>query len=130
MGTVSVIGLRDDAALAGVRPHPVRGIDADVRVEPRLPAGHLGLALGIVVDAHAAERGLAVGPVEQHFRGALEVILQLRHELALPPRIPLQRHVQVEQQQRVGGRHGQRLHAGLVTVYAIQAVAVGVALVW
>ena len=92
----------DDAALQGHRAQVVAGVDADVSVVP---------ALAVLVKVNVAQRRLAVRPIVKQFGGALQVALKLLQIGGIVAGVPLQRDIQVEQQQRVGGRDGESLHA-------------------
>ncbi len=95
------VRLRDDAALHRRGAQPVGGVDADMRVLPEL---------AVVMDGQAAQRRLTVRPVVHELACALEVVVELREKLRVVSRVPFEAHVEVEQQQRVAGRHVDRLH--------------------
>ena len=93
-----------DAAHAGARPHPVVGVDLHVRGQPLLL---------VLEHAHPAQRHLAVRQIVQHLRRALERLFQLQEEIGIAGRVPLQRDVQVEQQQGVVRRHNKLSQQGV-----------------
>ena len=93
----------DNPALGRAGAHAVGGVQPDVG---RVPV------LAVVEDMDVAQRGLAAAPAEQQLRGALDLLVQLGAEARVAPRIPLDRKIQVEQDQRQLLRDGERLDAG------------------
>ena len=92
----------NDAALHGIGSQAIRGVNLHVR---RVPV------LAIEVDVDLAQCGLPVTPVKQQFRGAVEIVFQLREKLLVLTRVPFQGDVEVEEDQRIRRGHDERLHA-------------------
>ena len=94
--------LADHAADHRGGPYPVGGVDPNVGAIP---------ILAVVEDGDVAEGGLAVAGLEEQFRGAGEIRLELGHKTGVVAGVPLQGDAQVEEGQGVIQRDGDGLHA-------------------
>ncbi len=84
----------DNAALVGVGTQAVGGGDTDVG---RVPV------VAVVEEGDVAEGDLPIGPVEEGRGGTLQILGQLGEVLGVVAGIPLQRDIQVEEEEGVIG---------------------------
>jgi len=97
-----VAQFRSHAAHAGARADTVLRVHHHIGGNPLRP---------FLVHADFTNRNLPIAHIVQHFRCALDSLIEISQESAIVARVPFQAEVKVKEQQRVIRCHVQRLHA-------------------